>query len=90
MTQEFINVATRHFVDHLLSNIGPDEILANTADIAFHTPGRLLCQSTTIAQPINDNKCQMGTLTDNCWIPPDRLRLGEVLGRCSDVQEDEK
>ena len=45
MTQEFINVTIHYFVSHLLSNVGLDVILADTANIAFHTPWHLLCQS---------------------------------------------
>jgi len=43
--QEFIDVTTQHFVSHLLGDVGPNVILADTADIASCAPWCLLCQS---------------------------------------------
>ena len=80
VTQEFINVTTHYFVSHLLSNVGLDVTLADTANIAFHTPWDLLCQSAVNQRQIMLDGHTHRRLLDPSW-PSQTGRNGWPLYR---------
>jgi len=86
VTQELIDIATQHFVSHLLCNIGPNVILGDTPIITFPVPCSILCQNS-IPLSISATSCSKGTLTEDWWVSVGRIW---VSFGCPDLQRNEK